>query len=91
MHRWRRGPVVRGVVLLVVAAGAIYSEMVMAPQIWEMISYAQSYADGHVRGGGWTQEQAARLVIERTITALAVPAVIALCPLLLGYLLSRWD
>lgn len=86
---WRLGRLARIATLTVVAAATMFAERALAPRAWDTVSYAWSYAEGHVAQGYWDQGLATAFVATRALTSFGPAVIIAMLPLLIGWLLSR--
>ncbi len=51
------------------------------------MSYALSYAEGHIAQGYWDRSKALVFLAESTLRIFGLPAVLAACPVLVGWLL----
>lgn len=76
---------------IIVATGilAIVGVRQFAPSAWEIMTYAQSYARGHVAAGYLDQGQADWFVASAMLRTLMPLGLLVLCPVLVGLWLSR--
>lgn len=88
---WRPGRYARVAILSLVTFVAIIGELRLAPRAWEAWTYARSYATGHIVAGYWSQGQAAAFLIECALRIFLLPVVLALIPVLLGWLIGGRD
>lgn len=85
----RRRHIARGAVFATIALVAVVGERELAPRAWDIFTYAQSYAAGHVAAGYWDEGQARWFVVTTTLHTLLPLIALALCPLLVGWWLGR--
>ena len=86
---WRFGRIVQTAILVVTVVAVILAEWSIAPWAWDTMTYALSYAEGHVTQGYWDRGMALVFILESGLRIFAPPAALAACPVLIGWFMRR--
>jgi len=79
----------RGAVVAATTTVAIVAGRELAPRGWDIVTYAYSYAVGHVAAGYWDQGQALWFIAKNGLAMLILVILLASGPLLVGWWFSR--